>query len=69
MRSSIGQTLSLTLDIKVFVDKRHLSLQGDKIVALSESKAFADDKSITNPNIRAFLYKEESIVGKGENVG
>ena len=42
-------------------------VQKDKIVDLSESKAFADDKLNVTQNLKFALERVENIVGKGEN--
>ena len=46
-----------------------LSLSDDKIRALSELTAFADDKSDVNQSIKLVFHRVQNIVGKGENAG
>ena len=44
------------------------SLRNDRILELSELKAFADDK-IIDMNLKFLFERLENIVGKGENAG
>ena len=41
----------------------------DKILDLTKSKAFADNKINLNERLKLVLGKVENIVGKGENAG
>ena len=45
------------------------SLTNDKILHLSKSKAFADDKTNVTQNVKYFLERIGNIVEKGENAG
>ena len=45
------------------------SLPDDKILDLSELRAFADDKINVLQKLKFVLVRDENIMGKGENVG
>ena len=45
------------------------SLPKDKILDWSKQKAYADDQIKVIENLKFLLWREENIVGKGENAG
>ena len=63
---SVRQTLDLS-ELRVF---EHVNLlQDNKILALPNFKAFADDKYNVAQTVHFFSDSAENIVGKGENAG
>ena len=61
---------NILLKIKIkYKDISHISLPNDKILALNQMKAVADDKSNVANKMISVCDRVENIVGKGHNAG